>query len=300
MSKTYYKYKVHCTTENTNKYWILESTNTAPTTCPSNTSHSVNTNLTEIETVIADNIVTVKEELVATGGNFGCKSIKINAIKNTATSVTTFFPYHISALAVRFVSKTEHQGDTIDLKVGENTIIGAITANVSPASAWTSQNYTIGQIVTYTHPIFGSRVYTCIQNTVSNEVPTNSTYWRHGFELSVASTVVNNAYVGYYIKLDDGTNINDVKRIISVDKTNNKIYVESNLTDSFLASTPTYIKQTVYMINDYEIGPTWEYTIGLSKIGGSYIPKDTIITIEYTNYSVDTDKVLIGYVEYLY
>jgi len=247
-----------------------------------------------------ENIVKVQEENIETGGNFNTKTIHVNAIKNTTTIVPVFWPFPISALLIDFVSTEAHRGDFISISVGRNTIIGAIAANVTPASAWSSQNYTTGQTVTYTHPIFGNRVYTCIQNTVSNESPTNTIYWRHGFGMTVSPTVITYTLIGFYLKVNNFVTNDDLGQVISVDATNSRVYMENSPTNSYLASSPTYVQQTVYTVKDYEIGEPWNHQIGNSKIGGSYTPANTVVELHYTNVSADTDKVFIGRVEYLY
>jgi len=205
----------------------------------------------------------------------------------------------ITVLSVEFVTTSDHEGDAAEVVLGEDTVVGALAADVSPASAWSDQNYTAGQVVTYTHPVFGSLVYTCTTNTVSNENPTNATYWKHGLAITVTQTVIDNTQRGFVVKLSDGTNTDNVGRVISIDDTNNKIYVETNLSNSFAAATPTYIKATVQVVHDYEIGPGWEHKIGDSKIGGSTLPEYTLVSIKYTNNGEST-KSIIGRVEYMY
>ncbi len=53
-------------------------------------------------------------------------------------------------------------------------------------------------------------------------------------------------------------------------------------------------------MKDYDIGHPWEHEIGNTKIGGSYVPADVEVTIEYTNNSTTDDKLFVGRVEYLY
>lgn len=289
---TVYKYRAHCTVHSTNE--IIWGTS-EPQSDAVHTFDSV----VAIDKVVSDQ-VKIKEETIPTGGNFAVTTIKINAIKNTTSSAITFFPFPISAMSIEYTTNSTHVGDKVSMCVGKDTITGGITANVAPAAAWSAQNYTAGQVVTYTHPIFGVRVYTCTTDTVSNDAPTNTTYWRHGLEISVQQTVIDNTCIGYYLKLDDLTNADDLGRVVYVDKSNLKVYVENNCTNTFSAFTPTYVRQTVYSLKDCEIGVPWVHDIGQSKIGGSYIPADTIVTIEYENLSTDTDKEIVGLVEYLY
>jgi hypothetical protein len=289
---TIYQYRVFCTTDSKYEYVWGEN---APTTCPSNTAHSIDASSITIVDKVDKTEVKIQEENTPTNGNFATATLKLMAIKNTTTSTTERFPYPVSALVVDFVTAQENSGDTVNLIVGKDTITGYITANVSPSSAWTSQNYTSGQTVSY-----NGRIYTCFLDTVANEVPTNKLYWKHGLRVSVSQTVIDNIYPGYYVKLVDLTNSESDNRVVSVDKVNDYIYIETDLVNSYLASSPTYIKQSVYFMKDYDIGHPWNHDIGNSKIGGSYIPTDVGVTIEYTNFSTTDDKLFIGRVEYLY
>ena len=297
---TYYQYRIYCVTDGKFEYSILPSTYSTPTICPTNTAHTINSDETVILKTIKDDMVTIKEENIPTGGNFGCRTVTVNAVKNTTSTKIFWFPYPVSALNIDFVTGAEHNGDHFDLTIGENTITGALAGNVNPASAWSAQNYVVGDTVTYTHPTFGSRVYTCMVNTVSNEIPTDTTYWKHGFEISVSQTVIDNGYRGYHYALYDGVNRDELGCCVDIDTINNKLYMEISSTNSFSAASPTYVQQTVFFLKAFALGKAWEYDIGASKIGGSYIPADTLIKILYTNNSTLTDKTFIGRVEYLY
>jgi hypothetical protein len=308
MTSTYYKWRVYCTTEGADKNWVLKDSEGTPTTCPTNSAHSIDASKTAVINTVADNVVTVREEYISTGGNFQVTTLQMVAAANTTTSASLSFPYPISALSIEFVSREEHRGDTVNGSVGKDTIIGYITAPVVPALGWTGStgptgaphNYVVGEKVTYSHPVFGTRVYTCIANTVNSAIPTNTLYWKHGYEVSVSSTVTQNTATGFFIKLDNFSYNDNVKRILSVNKTDNKIYVETNPTNSYSPASPTYVRQTVYTIYNYIIGEPWEHDIGNSKIGGAYIPADTLITLEYTNGSTGLDKELSGKIQYLY
>jgi len=292
---------VKCLTENAAKQWILNDTDSDPTTCPSNSAHTIDAALTRIIKTVDDNIVTIREETDATGGHFSCATLKINATQNTTSSSSIYWPHPVSAMSFNFITGTGHCGDRVSMSVGKNTIIGVITAGVAGATAanWTSSNYTAGQYVTYTHPTLGPRIYTCILNTVSNEVPTNAVYWQHGLSVSVSSTVTANTSVGYYLNLFDGAKTHDLGRIIKLDKNNNKVYVEKEPSLAYSPASPTYVRQTAYVMKNYDIGESAPRQIGDSKIGGAYIPANVFVTADYENNS-DTDKVLIGHVEYLY
>lgn len=289
---TVYKWRVKCTTDNQDEYIWAE---TEPTVCPTNTAHSIDSAKTAIVDKVESNQVSIKEESTPTGEHFGCTSLVLNCPTGSTSSGSISWPFPVSALSVEFVSTSDHENDVINMCIGKDTTVGSITANVSPASAWTAQNYTAGDVVTD-----GGKVFSCILNTVSNEITSNTIYWSHGFEVPVSQTVIDNCKIGYYVKLSDGTNTDDCGRVISVDTVNDKLYLETNLTNSFLAATPTYIKITVFNIKDYQIGPAWERKIGDSKIGGSTIPKNVSVQIDYENKSNTVVKTFVGTVEYLY
>jgi hypothetical protein len=148
------------------------------------------------------------------------------------------------------------------MTVGANTTVGTLSANSgNSAPSWSSGNYVVGNKVMYTlSSTHGSRVYTCILNTTSNQPPSDKTYWRLGYELSVSSTVIKTSNIGYYMTLTDGTTTQDVGRILY--KTESTIFVETVPSKNFLASTPTSVKQTVYVLKDHYITNGKVFSIG--------------------------------------
>jgi len=261
-------------------------------------SHDNSDTIIDIETVKVqeeDNTVTTDGGFQETTTGFG-----ITGGTGAETDHTICWPFDISALELQFNTEEVHRGDFVSLVIGENTIVGTITSDISTASAWTSQNYTVGQIVTYDAGApYNTRVYTCTTNTVSNEIPTNKTYWQHGYEVPVGQTVVDNIYKGYEIRLDDGTNNDYCDRVLKVDSTNLKIYLETDPTNSYNASTPTYVKASVLMLRNHEISTPWRVIVGESKIGGSGVKADTTITTRYTNMDGVENKRLVPSVEYM-
>lgn len=242
--------------------------------------------------------VKIQEESTATGGNFSSRSISISANANSVGTLKIWWPYPISALAMKFEPNATQINDSLDIVIGEDTIVGYITSNISTlAPIWTSQNYVIGNKVTWTHPNFGSRVYTCIANTVSNEIPSNKLYWQHGFKVFVNSTVIDNVMQGYRISITDGVNTSDLGKVIKIGS--NYIFIEIAPVTTFLASSPTYVRLSVEVLKDFKFGYVKTHNIGESKIGGSYLPTDTIVIGKYTN-NHNAAQVLEGTIEYLY
>lgn len=299
MSTEYYVYRYYCQTTATTLEWVLPASSPIPTTCYEDPAHTIDTASVTVIKVIKDNIFKIQEEDIPTGGYYGAFTVSLDGLPNTTTSTSISFPFPINVLSLKLIMSSEHTGDTLDLTVGENTIIGAISNVLPSVTAWTSQNYTTGSVVTYTHPTFGSRIYTCILNTVSNENPTDKTYWTHGYQIPVTSTVLDNTFIGANLQLYDVTNTDNLDRIISIDNVNSYVYVETAPVNSFSPATPTYVRQTVYYFKNFELYGPGDVILGENKIGGTYIPADTLITGYYHNASVDTTKHIVGFIEYL-
>jgi hypothetical protein len=245
--------------------------------------------------------VRIAEESTATGGHFGCSSVQVTAGASATGETILSWPFPMSALLMTYIATDTQVGDKVSVTVGENGIIGAITASISSLpTGHTSQNYTAGDKVTYTDPVNnanGPRVYTCIYNTVSNEIPTNKSFWRHGFEVKVNATVLTYTSIGYYIKLWDGVNTSDMGRVLY--KSSNSIFCENPPATTFSAATPTYVKQTVYVVKDYILGAIGRNIIGEGKLGGSYVPSDVKVRVQYTN-THGVENTFTASYEYLY
>jgi len=298
---TLYKYRVKCLNDNRDEFWYLPEDAPVPTTCPINTAHQIDTTQTTIVDTIDDKSIRIKEETTPTGGHMGTQSVRIDAKANSWTTKELWWPFPISALSVDFVTKDIHEGDYLSVCVGKNTLVGAVLEPIIPSTDWEDRNYVEGERVFFNHPSFGMRLFTCIKDTVNNENPTNTVYWLHGYTISVSPTVVQNVYSGYYITLKQGNKVMDLGRVICKNIELSKIRVEGNPSEVLIPSptNPIFVLMSIYLMKEFEIGPRWGYEIGQSKIGGSYVMKDTKVTVDYFNHD-DQDKCFVGRVEYLY
>lgn len=113
---------------------------------------------------------------------------------------------------------------------------------------------------------------------------------------TVDQTVIDNAAIGFYYKVGG----EDIGRCTSIDKVNMTITCEGPAPSAHLVATPTYIQQTV------KVGDTIKFThegvvsVGSSKIGGSYIPANTVIKLRYHNLLGGTARKFNVLLEYLY
>jgi hypothetical protein len=303
---TVHKYRVRCITENTWKtLWDTEE----PTVCPDNNTHSIDSELTTIVQTVEQNVVEVDEGLEETGGHFQTQSLKIIANAGETGETKIKWPFPVSALAVNFVTTEENRGDYINMYAGKDTPIGAITNFFGPVQPWIEKDYLQGDKVSYYHPYHEeTRVYTCIANTVANAlpinpviptIPENSTYWSHGYELTVTDTVLDQTKIGYDLKLVEGANVSDIGRVLHIEPAAHTISVEKAPVYLHSPLSPTYVAQRVYFLRDYIIDKSWERTIGDSKIGGALIPKDVYIHAEYKNNGANNIE-FIGHSEISY
>lgn len=73
--------------------------------------------------------------------------------------------------------------------------------------------------------------------------------------LYVSPNIFDILYVGYNVTLFDGVNTEKCGKVLNMDSTDGTITVENALTQTFDSATPTYVQQTIYTIENYEIGP---------------------------------------------
>lgn len=101
--------------------------------------------------------------------------------------------------------------------------------------------------------------------------------------LSVQQSVLDNIRLGFSVKLDDGTNQDDLGECIGIDAINSTITVSTPTTQAFAAATPTYLKMTVNLVKKFTLPHAYKVDIGRDVIGGSLLPANTILRIKYKN-----------------
>lgn len=253
---SYNVWSVSCTTEGAVwKTWILPESASAPTTCPTNTSHTINTTLTYISARIDPNVVKILEENIATGENYmvETKLVSCPTGPNVTTTYDFTWPIPINVLTLMTKTKSDNLLDNVSCCAGPNTIIGVLAASA----------------------VTGASI------------------------LTVSSTVIQYTMVGYYLNLLDNSGTVDCGRVLSKNTNLNTVTIETPLSRSYSVFSPTYVRQTVYVVNDFTFGHAGSYNLGNSKIGGSYVPANTIVRVTYTN-NGNTAKVISVLVEYLY
>lgn len=104
--------------------------------------------------------------------------------------------------------------------------------------------------------------------------------------LNVSATVVQNVFRGpCLLSISDGVNQNLLGRVKRVNVADLQVIVETPTQNAFAAASPTFVSMTISVIENCTIGVPWQYTIGSSKIGGSFVPEDTVVRLIYHNRS---------------
>ena len=104
---------------------------------------------------------------------------------------------------------------------------------------------------------------------------------------NVSQTVTDNVKIGYFIHLNN----EDVGQVLNIDKANGTITTENKCKTQFSASSPTLVKMTVCFMRDWEIGRSWLYNFGNSKIGASVADENTPVRIVYKNNSNEDKRI---------
>jgi hypothetical protein len=117
--------------------------------------------------------------------------------------------------------------------------------------------------------------------------------------INVSPSVITTVMLGYCIILSDGTNSDDLGKIIAIDSVNNTLTMDLASANNYTAATPTVVGLTIRPISYFQFGPPQTYNLGQSSLGASSIPANLPVTIKYQNNGTTQKTVVFAY-EYLY
>lgn len=119
-------------------------------------------------------------------------------------------------------------------------------------------------------------------------------------EITVTSTVIDNIYKGYNLKITDGVNSNDLGQVLDINVENSTLTLENPAANTFNPLSPSYILMSVNVIEDFHIPVGKQrYAFAEKKVGGKYLPAGIPISVKYTNNSGNA-KTFAYNMEYLY
>ncbi|ARR74928.1 hypothetical protein SAGO17_0008 [Mimivirus AB-566-O17] len=298
------KWQIYCNTESQKIIGYKTKDGISPQTCFNNNTHSIDISKNNLIERIPDNTYDLYE------WNVLCDTEKTHVIGftnsshypeicfNNNTHIVSSIPELVSKISNINVGIVEESTPTggnyksvsykCDCVSGESihdyTFDYPISAlSISFNSHSENQNDTL-EVIVAPETIIGS---------ITSDITASDTI------INASSTVIENAQLGYYIHVSDGINSDNLGTITNIDSVNSRITVKTPATNGFLASSPSYIKMSVKVIDNFTFGYQGRYVLGDSKIGGSYIPTNTIIRVIYTN-NGNTTKYFYPVIDYLY
>lgn len=117
--------------------------------------------------------------------------------------------------------------------------------------------------------------------------------------INVSPTVTANTKIGYKLDLDDGTNVDELGIVTAINVVGGTVTMETAAVNNFLAATPTYVKQSIFLAKDVRLNGSAPMDMGSAKIGASYLPANTPWKIIYHN-KEGSAKTFSGILEILY
>ena len=116
--------------------------------------------------------------------------------------------------------------------------------------------------------------------------------------VEVSHTVIDNAAIGFNLEITDGANLDDMGEIIEI--SNNLLTMEKTATNTYSPLTPTYVRQTVKLVDELCITHDGG-RIGFAqkKQRGKGLPKNIPLRIEYNNITGNVKDFSLN-IEYIY
>lgn len=247
------KWRIYCVTENSWVYgWVEEGIE--PSTCFTDTIHTINSySKSIVDNITSNNVVIEEERHGKTGGHFRCEGFSMSIPANTTKTQYIEFPYDINLLVVTFNIKSENIGDIYNACYEPN-YNGNITSNiVSPTN------------------IANIDSMTCDLLNIGNLI---------GFK-----------------RLSDNHEM-FYGEVINIDKVNNEITLDKEITDDFFLGDEVYFK--IVGIKNINLCTEGRYTIGTSSIGATLLASTGKIYTKYENKSLTETKTFVYELEYLY
>jgi len=234
---------------------------TEPTVCPTNSGHTIDGNLTTIVDTVEHNVVEIQEVLTPVNQSSVNGKIRIKGYE---------------------INVPESTDGTLNI---------SFPYPIALMNGWFySPSNSAGDILNLCaapNTIIGT-----IDQATSNSMS----------EISVVQSVIDNVSVGHRLNLLDSKTfvINDLGEIQSIDTVAGNITVETATANIFNDFANTYVRLTVPIIEGMKISHNdKKYAFGKKKIGGMYLPKNTVLHVDYTN-NEGNAKAFDFNMEYLY
>jgi hypothetical protein len=274
--------------------------------------------------------LTIKEEVAtgpSTSGRFRSHGIEASIPANSEITKDYCWKYPITALTVKLNCKLENIGDKINMYVMPTRLMDTLTSAYSAGSSTFTVSSTIypylsvGYHMAITNNTNTQDIGIIISKNAENHTITTSTVLANDFTIKsrllwrvpvgvITSTFSTGSYdvsldtssysrvnLGLSCSISNNATFDELGEICSVDETNKIIETSTPAIKNYSAGTPIYFK--AHVIKNLTISDDERYTIGESKIGGSYINPYYIVRLVYTNIA-NTEVSFSWNTEYIY
>ena len=120
------RYRLFCNTESAYQYiW----SNSLPSVCPNNNTHTIDINTVSIVDSVSSAAVEVVQQS-GTGGNYTCQSFCFDIPANSTVTEQYSWPYPISVSTMHFTSDITQIGDLVSGVISPHTVIGTLAADL--------------------------------------------------------------------------------------------------------------------------------------------------------------------------
>lgn len=288
------RWRIYCNNESKYIDGYLERKIGSPTTCFNNNTHTIDTSQTQLIELIDNNYT---KQLTKWRVHCNQENIDVDGYLNSDLGQPTVcFNNHTHTITVteklEIIDNAKRQ--IIEQPLHLNGIFKAETISLDPINANSVK------IVDYTWNVDIAPISINIPVTDRNkwdsliiEAMPDKTIGTITQDITagitnvipVSSTVIQNILPNFLCKITDGTNTDELGNVIDVDYQNNTITVSTTPSNSYVMTTPTYIKMTIRFVGPHTFGDPGNLIIGGTKLKAQLIPKNETLRFKYTNNS---------------
>ncbi len=249
------------------KYWCIEEAKfyegwfeKPPLVCPTNASHTVDSNKTEIlDRILGDTILVIiqdEPDESTTGGNFAVKTLEVTDIPAEAGwhEKDFSFPFPVTIRSLEWDNVDYMLNDILQIHVKPDAALGNILSDLSADSD----------------------------------------------VISLSDASIDLLKLGYGLILDDGTNKEDLGHLINIDTVAKTVKTEKKTVNAFTAVTPTLATFYQPMISHALLSGDHRIQINRGKSRGLFLLANEKLRIRYNNVDGVANKKFIPWVEFIY
>lgn len=206
----------------------------------------------------------------------------------------------VNANSVQLIQTVSSNTVTINQNGSYQTqykIIDAITATAAGNStASTSYVFDVNSSI-YSFELIATSID--IGDTLNVALNPNTSIGLVAQDLASGSTtvyvnplVISKLHPGFLLSITDGTNTDNLGKILSINSTNSSVVVKTAPTNSY-SSTNAVLKLTYCMANNVPVTTANMQGVGTSMLNASQVPAGTTLVFTYTNSGSETKTIAL-------